>query len=31
MYGINVMYTSCDNVGKKGDFERACKQEGMGV
>ena len=31
MYGINMKYSRCDNAEENEDFERACKQEWIGV
>ena len=30
-YNIQIKYLCCDNIGENGYFERACKQEWMGI
>ena len=30
-YGISMEYARCDNAIENEDFERACKQEGIGI
>ena len=30
-YGVQVLYLHCNNAGKNVDFERVCKQEGIGM
>ena len=31
IYNINLKHVRWDNAGENDDFERACKQEGMGI
>ena len=31
MYDIQVWYLHCDNAGENVDFERVCRQEGIGI
>ena len=31
MYSFNVKYNQCDKIGENEDFERSCRQEGMGI
>ena len=30
-FSMNVKYARCDNAWENDDFERACRQEGMGI